>query len=194
MKQKEPERELTPEEERVLRGCTFSAGTALVFVLVVLLVFLLHSCKTVYVDRPYPVPEVHTEHHYHTDSVNHTDSVIDHQTTIIREVDSATMAQYGIQLKDMERAWLIQSDRLYKEIERLNQSKADTVIVRDTIPQLVPVPSDPVIVPAELTAWQIFRIKLANILLIAGLIAAAYGLYRIRSKWWPIVKRIIGKL
>lgn len=188
---KDPELpELTPEQQQLLGGCLVSAGSAamLVFILVILLCF--SSCRTQYV----PVPEVHTEYHHTTDSVFHTDSIIDHQTTIIREVDSATMAQYGIQLKDMERAWLIQSDRLYKEIERLKQSKADTVIIRDTIPQPVPVPSDPVIVPAELTAWQRFRLKLANLLLIAGLIAAAYGLYRIRSKWWSILKRLISKL
>ena len=193
MKQKESERELTPEEERVLRGCTFSAGTALVFVLVVLLAFLLHSCKTVYVDRPYPVPEVHTEHHYHTDSVNHTDSVIDHQTTIIREVDSATMAQYGIRLAQAEKAWLIQSDKLYKEIERLRESKHDSVFIHDSIPVPYPVP-EPYPVPAELTAWQEFRMNLGGIAFWLLIIGAGIGLFKTRTKWLPWLLKLIGKL
>ena len=159
----------------------------------IILLILLSGCRTVYVDRPYPVPEVHTEHHYHSDSTSQVDSVINQQTTIIREVDSATMAQYGIRLEQAEKAWLIESNNLQREIEKLRQIKRDSVFIHDSIPVPYPVP-EPYAVPAELTAWQIFRIKLANILLIAGFIAAAYGLYRIRSKWWPIVKRIIGKL
>jgi len=110
---------------------------------------LLCGCKTKYV----PVPEVHHEYHHTTDSVFHTDSIIDRQTTIIREVDSLTMAQYGITLKNMERAWLVQSDKLYKEIERLKQLKRDTIEVRDSIN--VPYPVEVVKeVTQPLKQWQ----------------------------------------
>jgi hypothetical protein len=93
------------------------------------------SCKQVeYVT----VPEVHTEYHHTTDSVRQVDSIIDHQTTVIREVDSATMAQYGIQLASAQRAWLIQNERLMREIQQLRESKSDTLVVRDSIPYPVP--------------------------------------------------------
>ena len=85
------------------------------------------------------VPEVHNFYHHNTDSVFINDSVIDHQTTIIREVDSATMAQFGIQLERQQRAWLVQNERLMKEISMLKQSKSDTVHIRDSIPVPYPV-------------------------------------------------------
>jgi hypothetical protein len=85
------------------------------------------------------VPEVHNFYHHDTDSVFINDSVIDHQTTIIREVDSATMAQFGIQLERQQRAWLVQNERLMKEISMLKQSKSDTVHIRDSIPVPYPV-------------------------------------------------------
>lgn len=85
------------------------------------------------------VPEVHNFYHHNTDSVFINDSVIDHQTTIIKEVDSATMAQFGIQLERQQRAWLVQNDRLMKEISMLKQSKTDTVHIRDSIPVPYPV-------------------------------------------------------
>jgi len=91
------------------------------------------SCKTKYV----PVVETHTEHHWHTDSVHQTDSVISHETTLIKEVDSATMAKYGVQLKNMERAWLIQNDKLQRELSKLQSVKTDTFIKTDSVPKIV---------------------------------------------------------
>lgn len=103
-------------------------------------ILLLVGCKHVeYVT----VPEVHTEHIYHTDSIHQIDSVFDHQTTVIREVDSATMAQYGIQLANAQRAWLIQNDRLQREIERLREKKADSVFIHDSI--AVPYPVEKIV-------------------------------------------------
>lgn len=101
----------------------------LTWVVVSMLLFFMVSCSPKIVT----VPEIHHEHHSHTDSVLMRDSVIDRQTNIIREVDSATMAQYGITLKEAERAWLIQSDRFQREIQQLKESRNDTVEVRDTI-------------------------------------------------------------
>jgi len=94
-------------------------------------VMMCHSCKQVeYVT----VPEVHHEYHHTTDSVKQVDSIFDRQTTIIREVDSATMAQYGIKLENAQKAWLIQNERLMKEIERLKEVRGDTVVIQDSIP------------------------------------------------------------
>ena len=101
----------------------------LTWVVVSMFLFFIVACSP----KVVTVPEIHHEYHSHTDSVLMCDSVIDRQTNIIREVDSATMAQYGITLKEAERAWLIQSDRLQREIQQLKESRNDTVEVRDTI-------------------------------------------------------------
>lgn len=119
---------------------------------VVLMIASLIGCKHVeYVT----VPEVHTEYHHTSDTVRQVDSIIDRQTTVVREVDSATMAQYGIQLEHAQRAWLIQSDRLMREIERLKEVKNDTLVVRDSIPypveKIVEKPYTPKLV--QVLAW-----------------------------------------
>lgn len=107
---------------------------------VVLMIASLIGCKHVeYVT----VPEVHTEYHHTSDTVRQVDSIIDRQTTVVREVDSATMAQYGIQLANAQRAWLIQNDRLMREIERLREKKADSVFIHDSI--AVPYPVEKIV-------------------------------------------------
>lgn len=141
----------------------------------VLLLTAMGSCTTT---KYVTVPEVHEHWHHQTDTIMRTDSIIDHQQIIIREVDSATMAQYGIKLKDMQRAWLIENNRLRKQLSELMQSRADTTIVHDSIP--VPYPVE-VKVPAELTQWQQIRISLANLLLYAiGALAA-----------WLLLKKVL---
>lgn len=142
-----------------------------------LLLTAMGSCTTT---KYVTVPEVHEHWHHQTDTIMRTDSIIDHQQIIIREVDSATMAQYGIELKNMQRAWLIENNRLRKQLSELMQSRADTTIVHDSIP--VPYPVE-VKVPAELTQWQQIRISLANLLLYAiGALAAWFFLKKCCKK------------
>lgn len=128
--------------------------------IILLVVGWLTSCTTT--ERVVTVPEVHEQHHWHTDSVIKRDSVIHDRQTTIRELDSAAMAQYGIQLKQNEKAWMVSVAELRKEVERLESMTADRDTVRDSIP--VPYPVEK-IVPAELSWWQQARIHLANILL-----------------------------
>lgn len=117
---------------------------------------MLASCKqTEYVQ----VPEVHEHWHHQTDTIRQTDSIIDSHTLIVREVDSATMAKMGLQMQGMQRAWLIESNRLRQEIKELRQSKSDTVTIRDSIPYPVEVIKE---VPASLTWWQQIRLHIAN--------------------------------
>ena len=92
------------------------------------------------------------------------------------QLDSAAMAAYGIRLQKAERAWLIQTDRLQRELSELKESKSDTVIKRDSVPYPVEVIKE---VPAELSWWQTARIYLANILLYAILI---FGIIKL-GKW-----------
>lgn len=137
-----------------------------------LLLTAMGSCTTT---KYVTVPEVHEHWHHQTDTIMRTDSIIDHQQIIIREVDSATMAQYGIELKDMQRAWLIENNRLRKQLSELMQSRADTTIVHDSIP--VPYPVE-VKVPAELTQWQQTRIHLGELLIAMILAIVGWWIYK----------------
>lgn len=85
------------------------------------------------------VPEIHEHWHHTSDTIRQTDSIIDRQTTIIRELDSAAMAQYGIRLQGMQKAWLVENSRLQRELSALRQTKTDTVIERDSVPVPYPV-------------------------------------------------------
>ena len=151
------------------------------FLLLVVIIVLFASCSKNIVQPK--VPEIptntKTEYIHTTDTVLKVDSIIDRQTLIIREVDSLTMARYGIQLKNMEKAWLVESDKLYREIERLRESKSDTVTVHDTIyvPYPVEVPKE---VPAELNRWQRLKMKLGIIFLIELVLAAVYLILKIK--------------
>ena len=106
-------------------------------ILAVLLMISFSGCTTT--GKVVTVPEVHEHHHWHSDTIRQTDSVVNNQTTVIREVDSATMAQYGIRLDKAQRAWLIQNDRLQREIERLQSISNTSDTVRDSIPVPYPV-------------------------------------------------------
>jgi hypothetical protein len=96
--------------------------------------------------------------------VKERDSVHTENTTIIREVDSAAMAKYGIQMQANQRAWMVLQREMESRLRELEHMTASRDTVRDSIP--VPVPVEVVKeVPAELTWWQQTRLHLANILL-----------------------------
>jgi hypothetical protein len=141
----------------------------LTIAIVALLAWLLTGCTTT---KYVTVPEVHEHWHHSTDTVTQTDSVIDRQTTTIREVDSATMAQYGIQMKSLQTAWLIQTERLQREISALRVTRTDTVHERDSIPYPVEVVKE---VPRE-------RSTVEWVLLIVGIAAIAWIIIRITIK------------
>ena len=141
-----------------------------------LLLTAMGSCTTT---KYVTVPEVHEHWHHSTDTIHKTDSIIDRQTTTIREVDSATMARYGIQMKDLQRAWLVETNRLQRELSELRQTSTDTVHERDSIPYPVEVVKE---VPAQLTWWQRFLMYIGGITFSIAIIAAA---------WWIVRKRIV---
>jgi len=118
-------------------GCLLSMLSVTFLALAIALLLSFSGCTTK--ERVVTVPEVHELHHWHSDTIRHTDSVVNNQTTVIREVDSATMAQYGIRLDKAQRAWLIQNDRLQREIERLQSISNTSDTVRDSIPVPYPV-------------------------------------------------------
>ena len=166
----DPYKDMT-DDERMLAGCLHVVGGFIVIVIMLLLCALFGSCTTT---KYITVPEVHEHWHHSTDTIHKTDSIIDRQTTTIREVDSATMAQYGIQLKQMQRAWLIETDRLQRELSELRQTRADTIHERDSIPYMVEVTRE---VPAPLTWWQQTRMHVGGIVIFLLIIFAVWKIY-----------------
>lgn len=166
------------DEERMKAGCLQGAAYFLALIIGMILCGLLFSCKSVeYV----PVPEQHTEHHWHTDSVKERDSVHTENTTIIREVDSAAMAKYGIQMQSNQRAWLVLQREMEQRLRELEHMTATHDTIRDSIP--VPVPIDVIKeVPEELAWWQKtlmwMGVALA-VVMIGGLIVWIVNLRRI---------------
>ena len=126
------------DDERTKAGCLQLAACVVTFVVALLLCAVLFaSCSAQ--ERMVSAPEVHEHWHHTTDTIHKTDSFIDRQKTTIREVDSATMAGYGVQMKQMQRAWLVETDRLRQVISELRMTKHDTVHELDSIPYPVEV-------------------------------------------------------
>ena len=101
-----------------------------------LLGWLLMGCTTT---RYVPITETHTEHHWHTDSVKERDSTHTERETVIREVDSAAMARYGIQMESNQRAWLVLQREMENRLRELEHMSAQKDTVRDSIPVPYPV-------------------------------------------------------
>ena len=169
------------DNERMKAGCLQGACFIVAFIVIVVLCALLGSCTTT---KYVPVTETHTEHHWHTDSVKERDSTHTERNTIIRELDSAAMAKYGIQMQANQRAWLVLQREMENRLRELEHKSAQRDTVRDSIP--VPFPVE-VKVPAELTWWQQTRLHLANILLYLILIV---GIIYIGKKH---IKRLGGE-
>jgi len=138
---------------------------------------VLTACTTT---REVVVPEVHEVHHHDHDSVYMHDSTYHERETIVMQLDSEAMAQYGIQLQAAERAWLVRTRELERQVQRLMEMKASIDSVRDSIP--VPY-SVEVQVPAELTWWQMTRMHCGEVLLGLLGIGAIVGLLRLRFKF-----------
>jgi hypothetical protein len=128
------------------------------FTVLLCVITMLSGCKPLY--KVVTVPEVHEQHHWHTDSVIKHDSVFRDRKTVIRELDSAKMAQYGIQLNQAERAWLVETNELRREVERLSAMSANRDTVRDSIPKPYPV-----YVEKQLTWYQNAKLKFSEIVI-----------------------------
>ena len=125
-----------------------------------LIVGWLTSCTTT---RYVPVEQNHTEHHWHTDSVKERDSVHTEKNTVIRELDSAAMAKYGIQMERNQKAWLV----LQREMESRMRELEHMTATKDTIHDSIPIPY-----PVEVTKEvPMERGKMEWVLILAGCIA-----------------------
>ena len=156
-------------------GCVGVLLWMLIILLAGFVLIGLGACKSV---KYVPVVEKHTEYVSHTDSIIQKDTLEIREQTIIREVDSATMAQYGIELKNMQRAWLIQTSRLQKQISDLQSAKRDTFYREDTI--RIPVPVERKLTKAERTYITIGKWSVG---VAAGLVLAAICFIFFRRRW-----------
>jgi hypothetical protein len=157
------------DDERIAAAVLHIVYTSLGLLVAVLLCALFGSCTTT---KYVPVTEQHTEHHWHTDSVRERDSTHTERETVIRELDSAAMARYGIQMQANQRAWLVLQREMENRLRELEHMTAQRDTVHDSIPVPYPVEKQ---VPAPLTWWQQTRLHLANIVLwLLALLAVIY--------------------
>ena len=145
------------DNERMKTGCAQAIGTVVGVIIAMVVCALLGSCTTT---KYVPVTETHTEHHWHTDSVKERDSTHTERNTIIRELDSAAMARYGIQMQANQRAWLVLQREMENRLRELEHMTAQRDTVHDSIPYPVEVTKE---VPAQLTWWQQTRIHIGGI-------------------------------
>ena len=139
-----------------IKQCLFGIVGMLIAIVVGM---LLSGCTT---PKVITVPEVHHEYHHTSDTVYKVDSVKSEETTTIRELDSVAMAKYGIQLKNAEKAWLVETNKLQFELNRLKEYCGSVSERVDSIPVPYPVEKK---VPAEINGWQWFQIWAGRIAL-----------------------------
>lgn len=123
---------------------------AMIAIAIVLVIGFFCSCQT---PKVVTVPEVHHEYHHTTDTIRERDSVTTERITTIRELDSTAMANYGIRLRNAERAWLVETNELKTHIAELERLRQELQAHQDSVPYPVPI-EVPVEVPAQLTMWQ----------------------------------------
>lgn len=141
-------------------GCLLSMLSVAFLILAVAMMLAFSGCTTT---KYVPVTEKHTEHHWHTDSVKERDSTHTERNTVIRELDSAAMAKYGIQMERNQKAWIVlqrEMESRMRELERMTATK-------DTIHDSIPIPY-PVEVTKEVPRE---RGKVEWVLITAGCIA-----------------------
>ena len=160
------------DEDRMTAGCLQGVAVIFAVILGLLMCVLFSGCTTT---KYVPVTETHTEHHWHTDSVRQRDSTHTERETVIREVDSAAMAKYGIQMQANQRAWLVLQREMENRLRELEHMSAQRDTIRDSIPVPYEVTKE---VPAELTWWQQARLHLANIVLYLLLIILLWKIYK----------------
>lgn len=151
----------------LLRFGVMSTGVLLLMVVAIIVccAMLFSSCRT---ERIVTVPEYHEHVVHQHDTLIQRDTIEKEKKTIIREVDSATMAEFGIKLEEAQRAWLVQTDELQREVSELRQHKTDTVVVRDSIPVVQVVEKPP-------NRWQKLSMRVGNTVLLLLLLTVTGG-------------------
>ena len=105
------------------------AWRAAIVVIVIIIMSAISGCSP----KVVTIPETHYEYITKHDSVILRDTISKQEKVIIRELDSVQMAQYGIELEDANKAWLIQVERQMQQIQQMQQIRTDTIIRHDSI-------------------------------------------------------------
>lgn len=143
----------------------------LLWIAIIVIAIMLEGCRS---ERVVTVPEYHEVVVHQRDTLIQRDTFERERKTIVREVDSATMAEYGIRLDAAQRAWLVQTDALRREVSQLRQHQTDTVVLHDSIPYPVEVP---VIKEVEKppNRWQRLSMRVGNAVLLLLAMSVAGG-------------------
>lgn len=161
-------------KEKVKDWIALLALAASLVIAGIILTLCFASCSTQ--ERIITVPEVRVEQIHTIDTVKEKDTVRSERTTTIRELDSAAMAKYGIQLRNAERAWLIETNELKQQISELTRLRELSAQRSDSIP--VPYPVE-VEVPAVISGWQWAQIWAGRIaMILVMLTVGCWLLYR----------------
>ena len=105
------------------------AWRAAIVVIVLVILSAISGCSP----KVVTIPETHYEYITKHDSVILRDTISKQEKVIIRELDSVQMAQYGIELENAKKAWLIQVDRQMQQIQQMQKIRTDTIIRHDSI-------------------------------------------------------------
>ena len=151
------------EEKITARDCLVLFLVIAIWVLVLLTAV---SCSTEYI----PIETVHTEYRTKTDTLRQTDTITNNKETVIREVDSAFMARYGIEMDNRQRAWLVLQKEMEQRIRELEKSHTDTVIKVDSIDR-------PVYIEKKLSRWERMKMEAGQISIIAVVILLLLFIY-----------------
>lgn len=160
---------------RYVRNYTHGGDHLMRNVSIIFLLFCLFGCSS---PEAITVEKVRSEYVNKTDTVTKSDTVLVDNSTVIREVrpeDSLLLAQYGIRLREGERMLLFLQKQLEQEKSRSREVVHDTTLVRDTIPQIVPVEK-------ELTWWQRQKIEFGELAMVimAGLLCFMLVKYKLK--------------
>lgn len=145
--------------------CYDMAFLIIAAVIIMLFIWLVSACSP----RVITVPEYHYEHHHTSDTITKNDSVLREQKTVIREADSAMLADLGIRLQQGERAILVLRKELERALSQQKEVKHDTVVQRDTI--RVPYP-----IEKQLSRWESLKLKAGGYLFAVLIVAVLWFL------------------
>lgn len=162
--------------------------TAALLILVIYLVSTLFSCTTT---RYVPVVEKYTDSIFIADTTKekevicYWDTVFHTEREVIRQVDSVQMAKYGITIKGLESAWLIEREKTDKEVSRLRDSLllATKQLSEAKKSEIVEVP---VPVERKLSWWERLKMNVGGVAIVILLSELAalfiFSVYIVR-KW-----------
>ena len=147
----------------------------LLFAIILMLAVVMGGCKV----KTVVVPEVHDVHHYHTDSIYERDSIFSDRETVVMQLDSAAMAEYGIRLEQAERVWLVRTKDLERRLQQMASMRHDSVYIVDSVPVPYPVIKE---VPAPLTWWQEGLMHAGIVFIVLMIIACIIGCIKIWNR------------